>query len=298
MPSVQHQIITILDTINEQTQYSDQLIAKLKLLRDGLLRKLLSCGIDEHGQLRDPVAHPEQFKEARLDKIKVKIPKEWVISKLRDIVIPNGGLIQTGPFGSQLHAHEYVPEGVPVIMPQDIQNERINKSQIARITPTKALTLARHSVEFNDVIFGRRGDLDRCAFMDTSEVGGICGTGCLLIRPPQRLIDGRWLAAIYRHHYSQSQIRARAVGSTMINLNTMLLMNLVIAMPSLKEQASIMDSCSGIDTLIHEEEAHFTKLKNYKTGLMHDLLTGKVRVAEKQEEVESCLEEQHPSDYL
>jgi len=32
--------------------------------------------------LRDPVAHPEQFKEAVVGKIKTKLPKEWQIAKL------------------------------------------------------------------------------------------------------------------------------------------------------------------------------------------------------------------------
>lgn len=43
-------------------------------------------------------------------------------STLNEIVETWGGLIQTGPFGSQLHQHDYSEQGVPVVMPKDIRN--------------------------------------------------------------------------------------------------------------------------------------------------------------------------------
>src|SRR6266536_744114 len=57
----QEYIANVLDTIDLQILHTEQLIAKLKLQREGLLHDLLTCGLDEHGQLRDPVAHPEQL---------------------------------------------------------------------------------------------------------------------------------------------------------------------------------------------------------------------------------------------
>jgi type I restriction enzyme S subunit len=275
-PLEQHVLSRILDTLDIQIQQTEQLIAKLKQIKLGLLHDLLTQGINENGDVRDPVAHPEEFKDSVLG----KVPQKWKVSTLGDVVHSNGGLIQTGPFGSQLHAHEYVHEGVPVIMPQAIENERINTFQIARITPKKAAKLSRHSVEFNDVIFGRRGDLDRCAFIDLPEVDFICGTDCLLVRPPKKLIDGRWLAAIYRHHHSQEQIRAKAVGSIMLGLNSTLLAKLVIAVPPLIEQKAIMDKIATFTDDISIEEFGLAKLKQIKKGLMHDLLTGRVRVTQ------------------
>ena len=274
--SQQRTIAEILDTIDTQIQQTEQLIVKLKQVKVGLLHDLLTLGIDENGDIRDPLIHPEEFKKTVL----AKVPQKWKVSTLGDVVHSNGGLIQTGPFGSQLHAHEYVHEGIPVIMPQVIENERINTCQIARITPTKAAQLARHAVKFNDVIFGRRGDLDRCAFIDLSEVDFICGTDCLLVRPPKKLIDGRWLAAIYRHHRSQAQIRAKAVGSIMLGLNSTLLAKLVIAVPPLSEQKAIMDKIATFTDDISIEESDLAKLKQIKKGLMHDLLTGHVRVTQ------------------
>ena len=58
-------------------------------------------------------------------------------STLNEIVEAWGGLIQTGPFGSQLHQHDYSEQGIPVVMPKDIRNGRVDVSGIARIPEGK-----------------------------------------------------------------------------------------------------------------------------------------------------------------
>ena len=276
-PAEQRRIAQILDTIDTQIQETEKLIAKLKQLKAGLLHDLLTKGIDAYGEVRDPVAHPEQFKESVMG----LIPGEWEITMLGPAIQERGGAMQTGPFGSQLHAYEYVKEGIPVIMPQDIQDGNISENQIAYVLLAKANKLARHRVELNDVIFARRGDLSRCASISQEKVGWLCGTGCLLVRPPTKEIYGPWLSYIYRHSLSQRQILAQAVGSTgMVNLNTGILSSLAIAKPDYDEQVSIITILEAHDARIASEEADLNKLRQVKKGLMDDLLTGRVRVTE------------------
>ena len=52
------------------------------------------------------------------------------------------GDVQTGPFGSQLHASDYVPVVVPSIMPQDLKDDRVSTESIARIREEDAGRLA------------------------------------------------------------------------------------------------------------------------------------------------------------
>src|SRR5262249_20604251 len=156
------------------------------------LHDLLTRGLDEHGQPRDPVAHPAQFKDSPLG----RIPREWKIELLGTRLQQNGGFVQTGPFGSQLHANEYTREGVPVIMPQDIHAGRFGDEDIARILSEKAAELRRHRVEVEDLIFARRGDLARCVVVTDREVHWLCGTGCLLMRFKQRTLVPKWLSLI------------------------------------------------------------------------------------------------------
>ena len=224
------EILSCIDTAIEQTE---AMIAKQQRIKTGLMQDLLSKGIDEHGNIRTEQTH--SFKDSELG----RIPVEWDCVTLGEIITKFGGKIQTGPFGSQLHSYEYVPEGVPVIMPQDITNTDISTLDIAQILEKKANELARHRVKIGDLIFARRGDLSRCAFIEKREEGWLCGTGCLLLRPPKKMLSSRWMAEIYKYHSSQSQIDIKAVGSTMPNLNTGILFSLIVPFPSFEEQKEI-----------------------------------------------------------
>lgn len=60
--------------------------------------------------------------------------------------------IITGPFGSQLHMEDYVEDGIPVIMPQNIKNRTVDETWIARITSDDFLRLNRYATMINDYL--------------------------------------------------------------------------------------------------------------------------------------------------
>ncbi len=62
-------ISVVLDTIDEGIRNTEQIIAKLGQVKQGLLHDLLTRGIDDNGELRDPTRHPEQFKDSALGRI-------------------------------------------------------------------------------------------------------------------------------------------------------------------------------------------------------------------------------------
>ena len=273
-PAEQSRIAAVLDTVDEAIAKTEAVIAKLKQVRAGLLHDLLTRGLDENGQLRDPIAYPEQFQDSPIG----MIPRDWNFESLGARLQRNAGVIQTGPFGSQLHAHEYTTDGVPVVMPQDILEGGFDDANIARISINKADELRRHYLKLGDLIFARRGDLSRCSAVTEREVGWLCGTGCLLMRFEQGTLSSSWLSLAYRHDFGQRQITARAVGTTMVNLNTTLLAHLVFAFPIKEEQEDIVRRVADADTLVQTESANLAKLNLLKSALMADLLTGRVRV--------------------
>ena len=55
-------------------------------------------------------------------------------STLGDLVKAGGGIIHTGPFGSQLHAEDYVAQGIPCIMPANMRDNRVDLSNISFIS--------------------------------------------------------------------------------------------------------------------------------------------------------------------
>jgi type I restriction enzyme S subunit len=222
------------------------------------------------------LTHGEEFEETVLG----QLPQTWRLMTLGAVVQEAAGVIQTGPFGSQLHARDYVTLGVPVVMPQDIAGHRIDTSGIARIVDTKARELARHRLRLNDVVVARRGDLTRAVAISDREVEWLCGTGCLLIRLPYRVSRASWLTALYQHEVVQAQVRALAVGSTMPNLSGQILARLLLPLPPIAEQDRIAHVLSSHDERLDAEVAQVRKLWLLKQGLMADLLTGRVRVSD------------------
>jgi type I restriction enzyme S subunit len=273
----QRKIASVLATIDAAIQKTEAVIDQAKRVKRGLMQDLFTCGIDSSGTIRSSEDPHTEFQKTPLG----RVPESWECTRLGSLVEKLGGLIQTGPFGSQLHQEEYVNEGVPVVMPQDIENGHIDDSDIARITPEKANDLSRHRMQEDDVVLARRGNLERAAVISEREEGWVCGTGCLLIRPPAKRLDGSWLSAVYQHPMIQSQIKAQAVGSTMLNLNQSILENLQLALPSVKEQKQIVGVLSSFDNKIEEECRKRNTIRRLKRGLMQDLLSGRVRTSDK-----------------
>ena len=79
---------------------------------------------------------------------------------LGELIAAHGGLIQTGPFGSQLHQSDYSEDGIPVVMPKDIRGGRIDENGIARVPEIKARALSRHYLIPGSIVFPRRGEIN------------------------------------------------------------------------------------------------------------------------------------------
>ena len=183
------------------------------------------------------------------------------MSALGDIVANHGGLIQTGPFGSQLHEYEYTKVGVPVVMPKDIVSGKINFESIARIPEGKARQLQRHKLRAGDIVFPRRGDIGKCAFVSGRDEGCLCGTGCLKITVPESVLLPRFLFYFLGLPASVKWLENNSTGSTMMNLNTNTLGRLEIPDLPVEEQRRIADILSAYDDLIENNRRRIAILE-------------------------------------
>jgi UPI00006A2470 related cluster len=170
---------------------------------------------------------------------------------LGEICREQNGYIQTGPFGSQLHAYDYSANGTPVVMPVNIVAGRINESGIARVSDSHVERLIRHKLESGNIVFSRRGDVTRFALVSDRESGWICGTGCLkvVIGTPSIAVS-RYIAAVLSTRDSKEWLERHAVGATMPNLNTEILAALPVVLPSIQEQRAIAHILGTLDDKI------------------------------------------------
>ena len=171
--------------------------------------------------------------------------EEWKEYKLGEIA-----QIQTGPFGSQLHKSDYVDDGVPCIMPTNIgKNLDVISDGIAHISENDAQRLSRHLVTAGDIIYARRGDIEKCAYIQEQQNGWFCGTGCLRIRI-NKDADSHFIAYQLSTSEAKSWIVGNAVGTTMLNLNSSILSDLPVLLPSLFTQRHITAILKSFDDKI------------------------------------------------
>jgi type I restriction enzyme S subunit len=177
-------------------------------------------------------------------------PAGWEYATLSDVCQRGGGDIQTGPFGSQLHAADYVPVGVPSIMPQNIGDNRIVENGIARIRPEDAKRLSRYLIRSGDIVYSRRGDVERRALVRQHEDGWLCGTGCLRVRLGERGPDPLFTTYYLGHPSVREWIVRHAHGATMPNLNTSILGACPVLVPPPSEQRAIAHILGTLDDKI------------------------------------------------
>lgn len=279
LPSIpiehQRKIARILSSIDTAIERTEALIEKYQQIKAGLMHDLFIRGVLPNGQLRPPREQaPELYQKTAIG----WIPKDWTHEKLGLILAKSGGYLQTGPFGSQLHADEYKDDGVPVVMPQDINDGLIDTSSIARITEARARSLARHQLNVGDIIIARRGELSRAAAIGDMEVDWICGTGCFLLRLGRTELNHFFFSHMYRYDFVQRQIAGMQVGTTMPSLNNDVMSRVLFPVPKPTEQDEITRRLDVAEREVWSLQNHAKKLKAQKLGLMQDLLTGKVPV--------------------
>ncbi|SFW21503.1 restriction endonuclease subunit S [Nitrosovibrio sp. Nv17] len=176
---------------------------------------------------------------------------DWHETTLGKICEKQGGSVQTGPFGSQLHASDYTVVGTPVVMPMNLVDGNIDDQGIARISDKNVSRLAKHKLVRGDIVFSRRGDVTRFALVSDREAGWLCGTGCLKISIGNPTIaTPDFIATVLASPNSKEWLIRHAVGATMPNLNTAILENVPITLLPIEEQRAIAHILGTLDDKI------------------------------------------------
>ncbi len=163
-------------------------------------------------------------------------PGHWELTTLGQLCIDGGGGVQTGPFGSQLHSADYVEVGIPSIMPKNISIEGVSTEDIARITEEDALRLSKYLVKEGDIVYSRRGDVEKCSLITQHEHGWLCGTGCLKVSLGENSkVPSSYIHAYLSHPAIREWISRHAIGATMPNLNTSILSAVPVLIPPTDE---------------------------------------------------------------
>ncbi|QGQ23941.1 hypothetical protein F1728_15175 [Gimesia benthica] len=273
----QKKIARILTTVDNLIEKTEALIEKYKAIKQGMMHDLFTRGVDKDGKLRPSYEEvPHLYKESPLG----WIPKEWEAGILNDTISQSRpivyGILMPG-YGHQ--------GGIPVIKVKDIKNGEVQLDDLLLTSPEIDSQYKRSKTTAGDLLFTIRGTVGRMAFVpasldganitqDTARIGVVCG-------------DARFIRGYLEMPEPQRFIAVHTLGVAVQGINLGDVRRIPIAFPSLEEQKEIGHRVEVFQKQLSLEEANATKLRTLKSGLMQDLLTGKVRV--KVDEVEEEL---------
>ncbi|MCM8623306.1 MAG: restriction endonuclease subunit S [Candidatus Accumulibacter sp.] len=202
---------------------------------------------------------------------------DWRRITLGDLAKVNGCTIQTGPFGSQLHKHEYQAEGIGVVNPTHMADRRISHASIPCVSAEVAARLSKHQVRPGDLLFARRGEIGRHAIITESERGWLCGTGCFLVRVDSPESVPTYVSFYLSTDESVEWLNRHAAGVVMPNLSNTVLQRVPVALPPLPEQKKIAHILSTVQRAIEAQERIIQTTTELKMALMHKLFTEGLR---------------------
>jgi type I restriction enzyme S subunit len=203
------------------------------------------------------------------------IPEDWEVKSVHEFAG-----IKTGPFGTLLKASEYSEgDGVPLISVGEIREGFLRiTDDTPRVSEAVTRRLPQYVLRKGDIVFGRKGGVERSALIREPQEGWFLGSDGISIRPSQDCHD-EYLALQFQSSRVQGCLLQNAIGTTMPSLNQEILRNVAIPLPPTKgEQEAIAEALSDADALIESLEQLLTKKRQLKQGAMQELLTGKKRL--------------------
>lgn len=206
------------------------------------------------------------------------IPTHWDTNRLRYVAS-----VKTGPFGTQLSADEYVDEGVPIINVKNIGYGSILAEDLDCVPESVADRLSVHRLKLDDIVFGRKGAVDKHAIITDEYVDWVQGSDCIRVRSNSE-IDSGYLNYLFDSTYFGSYVMLYAVGATMPSMSSDILLNARILVPPVQEQkeiAAYLDKqCGKIDAIITNKQEQCATIRGHKKSLIYEYVTGKKRVTE------------------
>ena len=172
----------------------------------------------------------------------------WEQRELREVAS-----IKTGPFGSLLHAEDYVVDGIPIVTTEHFKSGFLpdEKAGLPQVSESDRARLEQYSAIEGDILFSRVGSVDVNAQVTTAQSGWLFSGRVLRARPTVSVISPNYL------HYELStddvkrSIINRAVGGTMASINTEIIEDTEISFPrSRTERLEIGRSLGNLDSLI------------------------------------------------
>jgi type I restriction enzyme S subunit len=183
--------------------------------------------------------------------------------------------IQTGPFGTQLKASDYTEAGTPVINVRNIGYGSLKPDKLEHVPDAVCDRLEKHLLSKDDIVFGRKGAVDRHLLVQEPQSGWMQGSDCIRLRFLSNNIVPKFLSYSLLMEQHKSWILTQCSNkATMASLNQDVICRIPLKVPDLVVQKAIVEILSTYDDLIENNRRRIQLLEEsarllYKEWFVH-----------------------------
>jgi type I restriction enzyme S subunit len=275
----QRRIADVLDTVDRAIQETDAVVRKQEQVKTGLLQDLLTRGLNADGRLRDPEREPEVFRETELG----ILPREWTTARFDEVAKLRHGF--------QFRSYHFSERGYPVVKIKNVAEDgTLDLSEVSLIPKEKADEFQDVELFEGDLLMSLTGNIGRV--VKVPEVNGRLfqnyRVGRFSPRDSQKLSKD-FLELVLSSSLLSEQVRRKSNKTAQANIGKGEFLETHLPIPPLHEQRKIAKRVQAQTKTIQGEKAYRGKLQSLKTGLMQDLLTGRMRVPEAEARVDEVV---------
>ena len=260
----QRAIAAVLDSIDEAIERTEAVIAATERLRESLLHELLTRGV--------PGWHTEWTEVRGIG----TIPSNWDVVRLGDVAaVQTGRAVNrkaTGGGGLEIH----------YLSVANVKDGYLDLS-IVKTMVVSEREIVRYQLRDGDVLFTEGGDADKLG-RGTVWHGEI--PLCLhqnhvfAVRPHEKAAQSEFLTAYASSAPGKRYFLGAAKQTTnLASINSTQLKQMLLPLPSIREQAMIVEVLAVSDETIEQARTEKYTLNSLKASVADALLTARVRVA-------------------
>lgn len=270
--SAQQRIAEILSTVDEAIEQTEALIAKTQQIKAGLMHDLFTRGVTADGRLRPPREEaPQLYKESPLG----WIPKKWEVSEF-------GLLAASATLGTTRRGILDKTEDIPLLKMGNLDWGGLRIEDVEKVSRRKVPGWESLLLRDGDLLFNTRNTpelVGKTAAWRGQLSHAIYDNNILRVRFCERM-NGVFLSLWMGNGTGRRLIGHLSTGTTSVAaIYWRSLKRLPVPVLHRVEQNSIVTRIDAVEGPIRVLQSNRKKLEQLKSGLMQDLLTGRVPVS-------------------
>lgn len=204
-----------------------------------------------------------------------EIPKDWKIARLCYLI--DG--YKAGPFGSALIMDKLSDEGnILIYTPETIATGNTELPTNKYLPECRKDEMQQFFVKSGDIIFPIVGSLGRAMVVNENMPIGIINQRLAKFRLSSNEIVYPFFMRLFgESDFFQTYIELMCRGSIIVNLTKMILHDMPVPIPPIKEQQQISDylapQCSEIDATAEDIQKEISLLEDYKKSLIYNVIS-------------------------